>query len=111
LTQGNGQHGPSFFRSLVRRATTSLPAGPFRGTDIVLVLEAEGWEREATDDSTEWRIYRRSGSSARVPVNPEWVAIWENDPAFACLGRDMGLTPTELAALLRSYGVEPDRRQ
>jgi len=50
----------------------------------------------------EWMIWRRIGSDTRVLVNPYWERIYENDPIFSCLCRDMGIDAEELATLLES---------
>ena len=75
------------------------PRGPFSGALIIAALEAEGWVPEETA-SDEWMVWRRIGTDTRVLMNPHWERVWEGDPIFRTLCRDMGLSPEELVALL-----------
>lgn len=89
-------------RGLVHRLREARQAyrGPFCGADVRRVVEGAGYEATDVDDgTTSFLIYRKDGC-APVPVNTSWDVIYDDDPTFRCLRRDLKMSRSELRMLL-----------
>lgn len=69
--------------------------GPFNGADIRIAVEGEGYEALNVDEDESFLVYRKDGCKP-IPVNADWEAVWDNDPTFRCLQRDLGLSRSRL---------------
>jgi hypothetical protein len=80
-------------RGLVRgiRDARNAYKGPFTGAHVRKVIEDEGYEAVADEDKDEFLIFVKPGC-APIPVNPNWDQVWENDPVFKCLRRDLRMS-------------------
>jgi hypothetical protein len=80
--------------------------GPFTGAHVQTVVEGEGYEAVTVDGSGSFLIYQKDGCKP-VPVNADWEAIWDDDPTFRCLQRDLGFSRSKLRTRLnqvRNFG-------
>jgi hypothetical protein len=73
--------------------------GPFTGDHVCQVVEEEGYEAIDVDDGESFLIYRKDGCKP-VPVNRDWRLIWDRDPIFLCLQRDLGFSRSQLRTRL-----------
>ncbi len=80
--------------------------GPFTGEHVERVVSEAGYRPvdEANEDT--FRIFRKNGFL--IPVNPDWRTIWDNDPTFRCLQRDLGISRRTLLTLLNQARTSVD---
>lgn len=62
-------------------------------------LEEDGYESAYDNDPDEFRVYVKAGCN-NVPVNPNWTEIYDDDPIFRVIRRDLGVGRRELLARL-----------
>lgn len=88
-------------RGLVQRLREARMAyrGPFCGADVRKVVEDAGYESTEADEDDSFLMYRKDGCKP-VPVNARWDTIYDDDPTFRCLRRDLGMSRAELRMLL-----------
>jgi hypothetical protein len=88
-------------RAFVQRILEARQAyqGPFCGADVKKVVEEEGYETVQVDESDSFLMYRKDGRKP-VPVNGSWDAIYDDDPTFRCLQRDLGFSRSKLRTRL-----------
>lgn len=91
------------FAQRVKRARRAY-RGPFTGAHVRKVVEDEGYEAVPVDGDESFLVYRKDGCQP-VPVNAGWEAIWDDDPTFRCLQRDLGLSRSKLAARLNRVRI------
>lgn len=84
--------GPNDRRGFVQRVRDARLAykGPFTGQHVEEVVLAAGYGRDEPGEDA-LLIFHKNGRRP-VPVNPAWDWIWDDDPIFRCLQRDLGLT-------------------
>jgi hypothetical protein len=73
--------------------------GPFCGADVKKVVEDEGYEAVQVDEEESFLVYRKDGCKP-VAVNGSWEAIYDDDPTFRCLRRDLGFSRSKLRTRL-----------
>lgn len=88
-------------RSFVQRVRDARQRyrGPFTGADVCALLTEEGYEVANDGEEGAFRIYRRQGCKP-VPVDVDWPQIYDDDPIFRCLRRDLGLSRPKLRTRL-----------
>lgn len=88
-------------RGIVRRVREARRAyrGPFTGKHVQRVVAEAGYATAYTNEQDEFLIFVKKGCRP-VPVNPNWDAIWDDDPTFRCLRRDLGFSRGELRTRL-----------
>jgi hypothetical protein len=88
-------------RGFVRRVLDARNKyrGPFCGKDIQRAVEAEGFEAVEIEDGGSFLIFTKDGCNP-VPVNPDWEQIYDDDPTFRCIQRDLGISQARLRSLL-----------
>ncbi len=84
-------------RGLVQRIRDARHAykGPFTGKDVVQVVSGADYAPVYEDGSDAFLVFKKPGCRP-IPINPDWDAIWDDDPIFRCLQRDLGLSRAEL---------------
>jgi hypothetical protein len=94
-------------RGLVQRIKDARRAyrGPFTGADVQKVLEEEGYESAEVDDDESFLVFRKNGRRP-VPLNTSWAAIYDDDPTFRCLRRDLGFSRSTLRIRLNRARAE-----
>jgi hypothetical protein len=98
----NDRHG--FVQRILEARRQSR--GPFTGAHVCQVVEDEGYTAVEVEDGNSFAIYRKEGCKP-VPVNPDWRFIWDRDPTFLCLQRDLGFSRSRLRTRLneaRNHG-------
>lgn|GEM_PF-4028604 len=87
-------------RGLVQRVKDARRAyrGPFSGLDIEQVVRDAGY-LPAFEEEEAFLIFRKAGCKP-IPVNPEWREIWDDDPIFRCLQRDLKISRAKLCIRL-----------
>ncbi len=95
---GSGANDHPGFVQRIREARRQS-RGPFTGTHVCLVLEEEGYEAIESDDHEAFLVYRKDGCRP-VPVNRDWRLVWDRDPTFRCLEKDLGLSRSQLRTRL-----------
>jgi hypothetical protein len=73
--------------------------GPFSGAHVCALLSEEGYVVANDGDEEAFRLYRKDGCKT-VPVNESWTGIYDDDPIFNCLRRDLDLTRGKLRTRL-----------
>lgn len=53
------------------------------------MLEDDGYLPAFEEEPEAFLVFGKKGHKS-IPVNPEWEAIWDGDPIFRCLCRDLG---------------------
>jgi hypothetical protein len=91
----NDRHG---FVQRIKEARRAY-RGPFTGAHVQKVVEGEGYEAVGVDENESFLIYRKDGCKL-VPVNIDWEAIWDDDPTFRCIQRDLGFSRPKLRTRL-----------
>ena len=93
-------------RGLVQRVKGARRAyrGPFTGAHVRKVVEDEGYTVVPVDDGESFLMYRKDGCQP-VPVNARWEAIWDDDPTFRCLRRDLGFSRSKLSTRLNRVRI------
>lgn len=94
---GSGANDRRGFVQRIREARHES-RGPFTGAHVCRVVEEEGYRAIEVDDES-FLIYRKEGCKP-VPVNRDWRLIWDRDPTFLCLQRDLGLSRSRLRTRL-----------
>lgn len=85
-------------RGLVQRIRDARRAyrGPFTGQHFVDVVSDADYAPAYDDgDGDAFLVFKKPGCRP-IPINPDWDAIWDDDPIFRCLQRDLGLSRGEL---------------
>lgn len=84
-------------RSIVHRVREARRAyrGPFTCEHIRKVLADAGYEPAHAHEADEFLVFVKHGCRP-IPVNPTWKEIWDDDPIFRCLRRDLGFSPGRL---------------
>jgi hypothetical protein len=90
--------GANDHRGIVRRVREARRAyrGPFTGEEVQRVVSAAGYTRPYEAGEDEFLIFEKDGCRP-VPINPNWDEIWDDDPIFRCLRRDLGMSRGKLA--------------
>jgi hypothetical protein len=93
--------GANDHRGIVHRVREARRAyrGPFTGKDVQKVVSNAGYSPAYETDAAEFLIFVKAGRRP-VPVNPNWEAIWDDDPIFRCLRRDLGFSRGKLRTYL-----------
>jgi hypothetical protein len=94
---GSGANDRPGFVQRIREARRGS-RGPFTGAHVCRVFEEEGYEAVEVDDDS-FLMYRKDGCKP-VPVNRGWRLVWDKDPTFRCLQRDLGLSRSQLRTRL-----------
>jgi hypothetical protein len=63
------------------------------------VVSNAGYQAIYRGDGDAFGLFQKAGCRP-VPVNPDWTAIWDDDPVFRCLQRDLGLSRRRLLTSL-----------
>ena len=95
---GSGANDRRGFVRRIREARRES-RGPFTGVHVCQVVEEEGYEALEVDDGESFLIYRKAGCQP-VAVNRDWRMIWDRDPTFLCLQRDLGFSRSQLRTRL-----------
>lgn len=97
---------------LVRRIRDARSAykGPFAGAHVRKVVENAGYELAYPEDPEAFLVFKKAGRQA-IAVNPSWDEIWDGDPIFRCLQRDLGISHWELRMNLNQARNEADGDQ
>jgi hypothetical protein len=106
---GSGANDRPGFVQRIREARHQS-RGPFTGAHVCQVLEEEGYRTIDVDDDESFRLYCKEGCKP-VPVNRGWRLIWDRDPTFLCLQRDLGFSRSRLRTRLneaRNYDSNHD---
>lgn len=88
-------------RGIVHRIREARRAyrGPFTGEHARLVVVEAGYVSLSISEQDAFLIFVKEGRRA-IPINPSWTDIWDDDPIFRCLRRDLGLSRAELRTRL-----------
>lgn len=88
-------------RGIVPRVREARRAyrGPFTGEHVKEVVTEAGYAPAYEDDGDAFLVFVKDGCRP-IPVNPDWDEIWDNDPTFRCLRRDLGLSRGKLRTRL-----------
>jgi hypothetical protein len=89
-------------RGFVQRIWDARQAykGPFTGEHVEKAVLAAGYALSYEPDGEgTFLIFRKDGCRP-IPVNPAWDWIWDDDPIFRCLQRDLGLSRGKLRTRL-----------
>lgn len=88
-------------RGLVQRLREARDSyrGPFSGEHVQAVVEDQGYEALEVNSDESFLVYRRDGRRP-IPVNVDWQGIWDNDPTFRCIQRDLGMSRSTLRTRL-----------
>lgn len=102
----SGGAGDRSFVQRVREARRRY-RGPFTGADICALLVEEGYEiaNDGDGDNGAFRLYWRVGSRP-VPVDADWSTVYDNDPIFRCLRRDLGFSRAKLRTRLNQVRLD-----
>jgi predicted RNA binding protein YcfA (HicA-like mRNA interferase family) len=73
---------------------------PFSGAQVARALTRAGWRLKRARQG-EWMLYEHPAHQHTIPIDPDWPAVYYDDPIFRTLCRDTGLTHNELAELMR----------
>jgi hypothetical protein len=73
--------------------------GPFTGEHVEQVVSGAGYGSAYDGDDDAFRVFRKDGCRP-IPVNPDWTAIWDDDPIFRTIQRDLGFSRGTLRMLL-----------
>lgn len=106
---GSGANDRGGFVQRLREARRES-RGPFTGAHVCRVVEEEGYRAIEVYDEDSFLIYRKDGCKP-VPVNKDRRLIWDRDPTFLCLQRDLGLSRSQLRTRLneaRNYDSNHD---
>jgi hypothetical protein len=95
---GGGANDRRGFVQRIREARFAY-RGPFAGAHVQKVVEDEGYEAVDVGDGESFLMYHKDGCKP-IPVNAAWEAIWDNDPIFRCLQRDLGFSRSTLRTRL-----------
>jgi len=84
-------------RGFARRIQDARNAykGPFTGAHVRKVVEDAGYAPANDEGKDEFLIFVRPGCCP-IPVNPNWDGVWEGDPIFKCLRRDLRMSNRRL---------------
>lgn len=93
---GSGANDRGFVQRI--REARRISRGPFTGAHVCRVVEDEGYHAIEIEEEA-FLIYRKEGRKP-VPVNRDWHLIWDRDPIFHCLQRDLGLSRSQLRTRL-----------
>lgn len=82
---------------IVRRIREARRAykGPFTGEHVEKVVSDAGYTTAYENDGDTFLVFTKRGCRP-IPVNPAWSAIWDDDPTFRCLQRDLGFSRGKL---------------
>lgn len=80
-------------RGFVRRIRDARNAykGPFTGAHVRKVVEDAGYNPANDEEKDAFLIFVKPGCGP-IPVNPNWDGVWEDDPIFKCLRRDLRMS-------------------
>lgn len=81
------------------RAARRAYRGPFNGADVQSVVEGQGYRSAYKRDENSFLVFVKDGALP-IPVNPSWTGIWDDDPTFRCLRRDLGFSRSKLRTKL-----------
>jgi hypothetical protein len=80
-----------------------VPAGPFTGRDAEWAAHRLGWKLEGNPQPDEVHIWVHPPTGRKTPINPDWPAIYVDDPIFNVLKSDFGVTRNRLMRLLSRH--------
>jgi hypothetical protein len=88
-------------RGIVRRIREARLAykGPFTGKHVEKVVSDAGYTQAYGDDDDAFEVFKKPGCRP-IPINPSWSDIWDDDPTFRCLQRDLGFSRGKLRICL-----------
>jgi hypothetical protein len=74
--------------------------GPFTVEDIQRALRHSGYTALPRQARDEVLLYTRPDRPQPIPVNPDWPQIFDGDPIFDVLHRDLGVSRRRFLELL-----------
>lgn len=81
--------------------------GPFNGTHVKEVVCGAGYLPINEGETGAFLMCKKDGCKV-VPINTDWEQIWDDDPTFRCLARDLGLSRGELRTRLNQARMADD---
>lgn len=88
-------------RGIARRIREARQAykGPFTGEHVEQVVSEAGYTQAYDDEDGAFRVFKKTGCRP-ISINPSWAEIWDDDPTFRCLQRDLGFSRSKLRTCL-----------